>query len=179
MPVPDFSPGEVLTAAAMDQIGLWLVKTQTFTSTQNCNVTDCFSSDYENYVAIVNGTFSLAGQITAVQLLTGTTPKTTNYNRACFFMTPTVNLTMISQATGAADFSVSGQNASHNSIKIDFFRPNMNQPTGLSSEGQYGSVVWRGGGEQTENYVADGFRMLPVGNAALFTGIIRVYGYRN
>jgi len=56
MPVPDFSPGEVLTAAAMDSIGLWLVKTQTIgTGVSSVTVTGAFSSSYENYLIQIAG----------------------------------------------------------------------------------------------------------------------------
>jgi hypothetical protein len=56
MPVPDFSPGEVLTAAAMDSIGLWLVKTVTIGSAvTSVPVADAFSSTYDNYLITVNG----------------------------------------------------------------------------------------------------------------------------
>jgi hypothetical protein len=56
MPVPDFSPGEVLTAAAMDSIGLWLVKTQTIGNGVGSQVvTGAFSADYDNYKIIVSG----------------------------------------------------------------------------------------------------------------------------
>ena len=71
MPVPDFSPGEVLTAAAMDSIGLWLVKTQTVgAGVSSVTVTGAFSADYNAYKIIAsdvtasgNGTaaFSLGG----------------------------------------------------------------------------------------------------------------------
>ena len=53
MPVPDFSPGEVLTAAAMDSIGRWLVKTQTVgTAVASVTVTGAFSADYDAYQVI-------------------------------------------------------------------------------------------------------------------------------
>jgi len=56
MPVPDFSPGEVLTAAAMDSIGLWLVKSQTVGSNvASVVVSDCFSADYQNYKIVITG----------------------------------------------------------------------------------------------------------------------------
>jgi hypothetical protein len=61
MPVPDFSPGEVLTAAAMDSIGLWLVKTQTVgAGVSAVTVTGAFNNDYQNYKIIwAGGTQSL------------------------------------------------------------------------------------------------------------------------
>jgi hypothetical protein len=56
MPVPDFSPGEVLTAAAMDSIGLWLVKTQTIGATvASVTVSDAFGADFDNYLITVSG----------------------------------------------------------------------------------------------------------------------------
>jgi hypothetical protein len=56
MPVPDFSPGEVLTAAAMDSIGMWLVKTQTIgTGVSSVAVTGAFSADYDNYLIVLSG----------------------------------------------------------------------------------------------------------------------------
>jgi hypothetical protein len=53
MPVPDFSPGEVLTAAAMDSIGLWKITTGSLATTATV-VTDCFSANYRNYVILIN-----------------------------------------------------------------------------------------------------------------------------
>ena len=56
MPVPNFSPGEVLTAAAMDAVGLWLVKSQTVgTGVSSVTVTGAFSADYDNYKIVYNG----------------------------------------------------------------------------------------------------------------------------
>jgi hypothetical protein len=56
MPVPDFSPGEVLTAAAMDSIGLWLVKTQTVgTTVPSVTVTGAFSANFDNYLVTYTG----------------------------------------------------------------------------------------------------------------------------
>ena len=54
MPVPDFSPGEVLTAAAMDSIGLWLVKTDTITSGSSKEITGAFSANFENYKIVIS-----------------------------------------------------------------------------------------------------------------------------
>jgi hypothetical protein len=53
MPVPDFSPGEVLTAAAMDSIGLWKVASGSFSAASNVPVIDCFISNYKNYRVLI------------------------------------------------------------------------------------------------------------------------------
>jgi len=65
MPVPDFSPGEVLTAAAMDSIGLWLVKTQTVgTAVSSVTVSDAFNADFIDYkIVYTGGTASTDGSI--------------------------------------------------------------------------------------------------------------------
>lgn len=59
---PDFVAGQVLTAAQMNKIGLWLVKTQTIgTAVSSIAVTNAFSADYENYLVLVNGGVSSTG----------------------------------------------------------------------------------------------------------------------
>lgn len=64
MPVPDFAPGEVLTASAMDQIGLWKIKQVTFTSAADSGVNfqSIFTSSFNSYkivchtlTAVTNG----------------------------------------------------------------------------------------------------------------------------
>jgi hypothetical protein len=56
MTVPVFSTGEVLTASAMNQVGLWLVKTQTIGSgVSSVEVTGAFSTDYDNYKIMISG----------------------------------------------------------------------------------------------------------------------------
>jgi hypothetical protein len=49
MPVPDFSPGEVLTAAAMDSIGLWLIETKDVVTAGIVDFDDVFSTNYRGY----------------------------------------------------------------------------------------------------------------------------------
>ncbi len=62
---PTFSSGAVLTAAQMNSVGLWLVKTQTVGSAvSSVTVTGAFSADYDNYLILLSGgTCSLSGSI--------------------------------------------------------------------------------------------------------------------
>jgi len=57
---PDFTSGAVLTAAQMNAVGLWLVKTQTIgTAVSSVTVTGAFSTDYDNYmITVTGGTFN-------------------------------------------------------------------------------------------------------------------------
>jgi len=56
MSFPSFASGEVLTAADMNAVGLWLVKTQTVgTGVPSVVVTDAFSANYDNYLVTISG----------------------------------------------------------------------------------------------------------------------------
>jgi len=49
MTYPSFTSGDILTAADMNAVGLWLVKTQTVgTAVSSVQVTGAFSSTYDN-----------------------------------------------------------------------------------------------------------------------------------
>jgi len=50
MPVPDFSPGEVLTAAAMDSIGLWEIEVKDVVNAGTIDFTNVFSTNYTGYL---------------------------------------------------------------------------------------------------------------------------------
>jgi hypothetical protein len=56
MGFPSFSAGEVLTAADMNAVGLWLVKTQTIgTAVSSVTVSNAFSASYDNYLIKISG----------------------------------------------------------------------------------------------------------------------------
>ena len=60
MTYPTFNSGDVLTAAEMNAVGLWLVKTQTIgTAVSSVTVTGAFSTDYDAYqIVVTGGTFN-------------------------------------------------------------------------------------------------------------------------
>jgi hypothetical protein len=66
---PTFSSGTVLTAAQMNAVGLWLVKTQTIgNAVSSVAVTNAFSTDYDNYKIIISGGASSAQAFLTLQL---------------------------------------------------------------------------------------------------------------
>jgi hypothetical protein len=70
MPVPDFSPGEVLTAAAMDSIGLWLVGSTTSGATVSTITLDnIFSATYNAYKIFISGGTASTTNVFQLQLL--------------------------------------------------------------------------------------------------------------
>jgi hypothetical protein len=53
---PDFTSGAVLTAAQMNSVGLWLVKSQAVgAGASNVVVTNAFSADFDNYKITLSG----------------------------------------------------------------------------------------------------------------------------
>ena len=58
---PVFSAGAVLTAAQMNAVGMWLVKTDTITSGATKEITDAFSSDFQNYRIVLSNVVSGIG----------------------------------------------------------------------------------------------------------------------
>jgi hypothetical protein len=182
MPVPDFSPGEVLTAAAMDSIGLWLIKTQTLTSvgTGGFLITDLFSSDYRDYRAIINidtssqnlGLFARFGSIA------------TPYNYATLGLTAggaANNQSGAGQSSFLIGYMRSGSRT--HSFSMDIFNPNMTLTTmatysGWSDNSAHNSSGHRNGSALLNDATAvTGLTLLT--SAGTVNGTIRVYGYRN
>jgi hypothetical protein len=175
---PVFTTGAVLTATQMNAVGMWLVKTQSFTNDSPL-ITGVFSADYEHYVAVLRCTSSITGQYTAVQLINGTTPKTTNYTRAGLVSTTGGVLASDSPGTGQITWHVAGQSTTGIYTTMSFYRPFLTAETGFKTEGTYLGNYYASGGIQTESYSATGFKILADGNAATYTGSVSVYGYND
>lgn len=163
--------------------GLQLIKTQTFTSQTNCDVTDVFSATYDNYLAVIRVVASTTGQYTNLQLLNGTTPKTSNYNRTGFVATSGAVLAIDSNNIATGAWRIGGQSSVAMFVTASFYRPFASATTGYKVDSVYTGPsnfqLYQHGGEQTENYSATGFRIYADGNSATYTGTVRVYGYRD
>jgi hypothetical protein len=175
---PDFTSGQILTAAQMNAVGMWLISTTSFT-TASPDITGVFSADYENYVAVLRCTSSIAGQYTNCQLLNGTTAKTTNYNRGGLVSTSGSVLSADSGTTGTDGWRIAGQSTAGIYATMTFYRPFSTAETGYKVEASYSGNYYALGGVQTESYSATGFKILASGNAATYTGTVSVYGYNN
>jgi hypothetical protein len=176
MPVPDFSPGEVLTAAAMDQVGLWLVKSQTVGSTVGAvDITSCFNSNFRNYRVTFEGG-SQSGNNLALQLqFANTTNHFANmrYDSWSGFAAGTLPTT----AQNFAYFGLSGANSTctFSMDVLDPFLAQYTKYTGLfTANDYYGS----GGGVYAANTSLTGFTIIFPGYTNT-GGIVKVYGYRD
>lgn len=178
MPVPDFSPGEVLTANAMDSIGLWLVKTQTVgTGVSTVVVTGAFSANYDNYRVVLSGGAGSAA-VAAVRLTLGATATGYYYGGK-------------GRTFAGADINVEGAN-------VAFWYATETTPNGMNGSVEIQNpfnTARSSYSSQWSSLRTDGYSFSTAGflnNATSYTdftltlstgtqtgGTIRVYGYRN
>jgi hypothetical protein len=193
MPVPDFSPGEILTAAVMDSVGLWRVTGCTVTSvggtaatasngvitvgTGNTSVTvnNAFSSNFDNYrIIYTNGSASTTASLN-VQLGSATT----NYFNSTvytIFASGVVGSTFNNGVTGAFVYAGACDATNGTHLTIDVFSPFLTKSTGYGGSFIVTDVSGHTGGLQKSNTSFTSFTITP-GAGTLTGGQIRVYGY--
>ena len=179
MPVPDFSPGEVLTAAAMDSIGLWLVKTQTIgTGVSSVEVTGAFSSNYDNYLITVSGGSSSTS--TDMRMRLGAA--TTGYYSFLIYGNYTAATVLGFQSANAAQWGFNGSCSPNNlDAQINIKSPFLSRRTNYFANHSYADTTtgyYQSGGylDNATSYTA--FTLFPA-TGTMTGGTIRVYGYRN
>jgi hypothetical protein len=189
MPVPDFSPGEVLTAAAMDSIGLWLVTTATVSAQTTLTVDNCFTSDYANYRIVISMVGVTDQNNLGLQLLDSSgTVIATNYQATAYgldYATPGTTFATVGSAT-QFNLGFLANSSSHGagSYNYDISGPQLStQRTSINGlfTGVSSGSAFRGGfafGLRSAAETARGFRLIN-GFGTNITGTARVYGYRN
>ena len=178
---PDFSAGAVLTAAQMNKVGLWLIKTQTIgTAVTTTTVTDAFSADYENYRIIVAGGVASAntGNNNFAVTLGSTT---TGYYQGSYSYTYAGGAAQQTVNNGAA-WLCGGQTTSGLNMILDLFRPFAADETFMSFS--YATMVTTGypltgAGylNNTTSYTA--FTITSLATTTHTGGTVYVYGYRD
>jgi hypothetical protein len=176
MSFPSFSAGEVLTAADMNAVGLWLIKTQTIgTSVSSVTVSDAFSSTYDNYKIVISGVGMGGSGNSLFMTLPNSTGATYRFNG---------NFMNYSAATVNGAFGIHanglwlGVSSDRFSTSFDICRPFVNSYTnsfGHSSSTDF-STDFRN--LDTNNASHTSFTLVQTGYT-MTGGTIRVYGYRN
>jgi hypothetical protein len=186
MPVPDFSPGEVLTAAAMDSIGMWKIGTVTSGSTTAIVVDNVFSTDYTNYRLVGNvQSIDLAARAGRLELINsaGTTISADYFTKAVSWSN-NASVTAIDYDNTSAAMSYGFIGPDTNNIagfSLDIYNPADAQHTGMSgsSMGHLYGTAYVGSfcsSVHAANTVMRGFRLRSsTGN---IKGTVTVYGYR-
>jgi hypothetical protein len=177
---PVFSSGAVLTAAQMNSVGLWLVKTQTVGSAvSSVTVSDAFSSDFDDYLITVNTVVSANQPNLGLRL--GATASGyaysgyyQNFSGGALTVDSTTTATYLNIGACGNGTSGGGQSNFHATVKA----PNLAQPSFYVVNN--GSFAWTnfytGYINNSTQYTA--FTILPT-SGTITGGTIRVYGMRN
>lgn len=181
MTFPSFTTGEVLTAADINAVGLWLVKTQTIgTGVSTVTVSSAFSADFDSYRitlagGVGSGTNSLNLQLgsTATGYYWGTVLG--RYDNGGVLSGGASNDTIWKQ--------IGFTSADGHLCTVDLFNPFLAKKTGIigwhfDTRTGGGTGFGSTGGHITNTTSYTAFTI----NAAAGTltgGTIRVYGYRN
>jgi hypothetical protein len=178
MPVPDFSPGEVLTAAAMESISGWLVKSQAVgTGVSSVTVTGAFSADYENYRIIYsNGVASATDANISIAL----GASTASYDEGLIYNTFASATVNGFQRQNQTSWVWAGNaNQQQNLFNMDLFGPFTTRYTYYKSNG-FSSLIANALSSGVHKVATSysGFTLTPTGGT-ITGGTIRVYGYRN
>ena len=175
---PDFTTGQVLTAAQMNAIGMWLVKSDSVTGA-NPTITGAFSSDFVAYKIIF--TELSCSTTTNFYLRMGTTAGSAYYwagsNRE--WASATVGG---GQGNGVSQWATGmvGDTTKSNGF-VELQAPQLAQPTTFSCSGGdtrtngAGAVAYSGYLNNTTQYTS--FSLLCDGAATITSCNIRVYGY--
>ena len=169
---PAFVANTVLSAAQMNKIGMWLIKTQTIGSAvASVQVTDAFSADYENYKIVVTGGVGSAGQAIALKL----GASGASYYQSFVHATYTGTQTILSVFNGAVWTYAGESNTSTNTVDVDVLGPFITKFTGFG--GFYiGSVAGTAAGRHESATSHTSFTLSVAGT--MTGGTIAVYGYR-
>lgn len=175
MGYPSFASGDVLLAADMNAVGLWLVKTQTIGSgVSDVTVSDVFSSTYDNYLITIGG--GVASTTLALQLQLGTATSGYAYS---FQYTEYSNIPKSAGGNNESNFNYAGSGTpSSLSMYCTLQNPNLADNTfiqaSLANSLYAGTLI--GYKNDTTQYTS--FKIIAF-SGTLTGGTIRVYGYRN
>jgi hypothetical protein len=180
MPVPDFSPGEVLTAAAMDSIGMWLVKTVTVgAGATSVPVTGAFSADYDNYKIVYEG--GVSSGLNDFNIILGSTI-TGYYSNMMYSYFNSATTTVLNTPNAASFVYVGGATTANTHLEFDLFNPFVAKNTVLTNA-TWLQAAPAGGVGRVNGYLGNtisytGFTITPA-SGTITGGTVRVYGYRN
>jgi hypothetical protein len=176
---PDFTTGQVLTAAQMNAIGLWEVTTLTITNATSGFTDTAFTSDYKNYRIV--GTFSSTTAINLAMTLrnSGGDVTLTNYKYMDALVTYGVTSWTVAGSTTAANFPTlarTNDNGAESGFVCDVLGPATATRTNVLANATDQVLYRTMNGIYNADTAMVGFKLSAT---TAFTGTFRVYGYRN
>ena len=179
MTFPSFTTGEVLTAADMNAVGLWLVKTQTIgTAVSSVVVNDVFSATYDNYKIIVSG--GVASANGPLGLHCGST--SADHYLAFTGVVYSTGVANLANDNGTNSWTRAGYGSTSTLyMNLDLLQPFLTENTifnGSLVAMNTASVGGFAGGFRNNTTSYTSFTITPA-SGTLTGGTICVYGYRN
>ena len=181
MPVPDFSPGEVLTAAAMDQVGLWKIASASATSGSSLSIDNCFTSTYATYLILLEDVRTTTAQGWNFRLRASGTDAVAAYydvRRGYIYTSDTPQISRINNGANAQLACISDTNSA--SVVIYVNQAQKARVTNFTSKGNDsrtgGYGLFDSGGILNNTTQYDGFTVYHAGTTSNINAT--VYGYR-
>jgi len=180
MSFPSFNAGEVLTAADMNAVGLWLVKTQTVgTGVSSIVVSSAFSTDYDSYRIIIRGVDCSVADNSYFLTLSGSTGSTySSILNWLDYATGAFSGTRLNSSNSGFLLALSGAENETN-IVIDIHNPFRTLRTTYTAQSANSAYNTFSGGRDSNTASSTGFTIVAPAGQSFTGGTIRVYGYRN
>jgi len=184
MTFPVFASGDTLNASDMNAVGLWLVNTTNFSAVSSQTVSSVFTSDYRNYVLVLNYTTVTTQHVSSIQFTVSGTATTTNYKaRTARWYAASLGWELTDDELGTDEIPVCVVSATVPTWagkQINVYAPQIAQPTALSSFGpgsfSTSNFYWEHiNGVHNASTQFDGFKLTFNGNT---TGTIKTFGVR-
>lgn len=173
---PSFTAGAVLTAAQMNAIGLWLVKTETIGSAvSSVTVSNAFTSDYPSYRVVVSN--CVPSTTLSINITLGSTA--TGYSWSGYYVDPstgTLNANASAGTTSWASF-MPATTAGLNGF-FDLIDPQLARPTKIFAANARAGLTIDYQGLLTDTTAYTAFTLTTT-TGTLTGGTIRVYGFRS
>jgi hypothetical protein len=177
---PDFTAGQILTAAQMNQLGSFKIAETTFTTTANPFINGCFTSDYQNYLVQVVVVGSAAGDLFFRMRLGASTPESNLVYDRFGFSWGTSATNLVSANLSAGLISDVGDTANSRAVgSLSIYSPNETTHTTVNSQSwgnSTGTVFFPT--HRIETTTAYTGIELTTLSATTLTGSMRVYGFR-
>jgi hypothetical protein len=176
---PVFVAGQVLTAAQMNAIGMWEVKTETaFTSATTVTIDNIFTSDFRNYLIKIVGN-ATSGSGVSSQLRVGGVAAATNYNVQSAEMINTTAWT-VATSTAQTSFGTGSFAAAQGAIDLQIYAPAVAGQTNFLSTVSYAGATATVPGYQLRSgnhSTATAYDGIAINFTVAATGTYTVYGY--
>jgi len=176
---PDFTAGQVLTAAQMNAVGLWLTKSVNIgTTVSTVNITDCFSADFDQYLVSWTTTPSTTLAIRAQFLDSGANAISTGYYYAGYFSQFTSSsLTADSQNNGGSYRVGNISAASVGAGQFTLLNPFFTEISYMTTHHTDAGNPYHYAGYNSSILALPSLR-LTTSTGTISGGYVKVYGYR-